>query len=147
MMVPALRLIAYANQLEGAGVNETATTDMSRVRVLVYSDSGPVIARERDANDLLSDAWGQNATLVAVPVSRLGEDFFKLATGLAGAIAQKFVNYQLRLAIVGDISAWTADSRALRDFVYEANHGRALWFVGSMDELAERLRQETSAAA
>ena len=121
--------------------------DIGGIKVLVHGADGAMIAHERDANDLLADAWAQDATVVALPVSRLSEDFFKLASGLAGAITQKFVNYKLRLVIVGDIAAWSANSRALRDFVYEANHGRTLWFVGSVDELTERLLQETSAAA
>lgn len=121
--------------------------DVGGIKVLVYGADGAMIARERDANDLLADAWAQDATVVALPVSRISEDFFKLASGLAGAITQKFVNYRLHLVIVGDIAAWSANSRALRDFVYEANHGRTLWFVGSVDELTERLLQETRAAA
>lgn len=124
----------------------TATvTEVHGVRVLAYAETGSSLACERDANDFLAEAWGNDAAVVAIPVSRLAEDFFKLPTGLAGAVAQKFVNYQLRLAIVGDVTDWTAGSRSLRDFIREANRGRALWFVTNMDELAARIADENSA--
>jgi hypothetical protein len=41
--------------------------------------------------------------------------------------------------VVGDISRHVAASNALRDFVYESNRGRHLWFVDSLDELERRL--------
>ena len=66
---------------------------------------------------------------MAIPVSRLSPDFFQLKTRLAGEVIQKFVNYRMRLAMIGDISAWLAQSNALRDFVYESNRGTAIWFV------------------
>lgn len=72
---------------------------------------------------------GQGAAWVVLPVSRLHPDFFKLATGLAGGIAQKFVNYRVRLAVMGDIAAHLDRSAPLRDFVRETNKGPHLWFV------------------
>jgi len=52
---------------------------------------------------------------------------------------QKFVNYRLRLVIVGDIAAYTAGSTALRDLVTESNRGKQIWFVPDLDALAARL--------
>lgn len=113
--------------------------DIHGVRMLICGDEGAPLVREGDANDFLSAAWAHDAALVAIPVARLGEDFFRLRTRLAGDVAQKFVNYQVKLAIVGDIAGWLAESAALRDFVREANHGRALWFVADIAELEARL--------
>jgi hypothetical protein len=108
------------------------------VAVFSVPADGPALS-EREATDLIGDAMWQHADLVALPVSRLTEDFFTLRTRVAGEITQKFVNYRLRLAIVGDISAYVARSTALRDFVAESNRGRQLWFVADDDELAARL--------
>jgi len=36
--------------------------------------------------------------------SAICDDFFDLSTGLAGEILQKFVNYHVKIAIVGDFS-------------------------------------------
>ena len=52
---------------------------------------------------------------------------------------QKFANYGLRLAVVGDIAEPLGASAALRDFVRESNRGRQVWFVADGDELAQRL--------
>lgn len=67
----------------------------------------------------------------------IAEKFFVLSSGLAGEILQKFVNYRMKLAIVGDFSKYT--SKPLRDFIYESNKGRDVFFVGTFDEAAERL--------
>lgn len=114
-------------------------TEMHGVAVYSCDPDGPVIADERAVLDVIGDAYGQGAELVAIPVSRLSADFFVLRTRVAGEIVQKFVNYRLRLAIVGDVSEHVAGSDALRDFVYEANRGRQLWFVADADELTRRL--------
>jgi hypothetical protein len=95
--------------------------------------------REDDALTLIVTAGSQGAELVVVPVERLADDFFELSTGLAGAIAQKFVNYRTWLAVLGDVSDRTEASKPLRDLVREANGGRQLWFVADTDELDQRL--------
>jgi hypothetical protein len=109
--------------------------DIHGVRVLVCAIDGPILSNERDANDLMSAAWERNATLVALPVSRLADEFFELSTRIAGEVIQKFVNHHLRLAVIGDVSAWTAKSGALRDFVYEANRGQTIWFIEDLEGL------------
>lgn len=107
--------------------------------VLICAQDGPKLAAERDINDFLGAAWAAEAQMVAIPIERLDPAFFQLATRLAGEVAQKFVNYRMRLAIVGDISAYNAGSKALRDFVYESNQGQALWFVDDLAALDARL--------
>jgi hypothetical protein len=113
--------------------------DTSGMRVLVCANQGSLLTSERDANDFMSAAWEYDATWVALPVSRLADGFFQLSTRLAGDVIQKFVNQGLGIAIVGDISAWLADSKALRDFVYEANRGKTVLFVSDLDELDRRI--------
>ncbi|RNL86915.1 DUF4180 domain-containing protein [Halostreptopolyspora alba] len=112
--------------------------------VLVGAPEGPTLGDERAALDLIGEALGCGAEVVAVPVERVSEDFFSLRSGLAGEIVQKFVNYGIRLVIVGDISPHLAGSQALRDFVGEANRGGQVWFVATPKELDERLRQQHS---
>ena len=113
--------------------------EMHDVRVLVCKDQGTALASERDANVFMSAAWEHGASMIALPVTRLTEDFFRLSTRVAGEIAQKFANYNLRLAVVGDISRQVAASKSLHDFVYEANSGHSVWFVENMDDLERRL--------
>ncbi len=112
--------------------------ERSGVPVLVCGHDGPIIAGPQDALDVIGAAFGR-ADVVAVPVGRLDERFFTLRTGLAGEIMQKFVNYRMRLAVVGDISGFVATSTALRDLVVESNRGRHIWFVADLDELDTHL--------
>ncbi len=113
-------------------------------RQRVY-ECATMLRTERDALQVIADAWARRATLVVVPVDRLDDDFFRLSTRSAGEILQKFVTYRLRIAIVGDISSHTADSRALRDFVHEANQGRDIWFLDSLEDLEARLAAQPTA--
>lgn len=108
-------------------------------RVLVAEADGPLICGERDATDLIGRAFEAGADWIAVPKQRLGADFFQLSTRVAGEMIQKIVNYRFRLAVVGDLSAEIAASKALHDFVYESNKGRHVWFVADLAELASRL--------
>jgi hypothetical protein len=57
--------------------------------------------------------------------------FFDLGTGLAGEILQKFTNYRVRLAIIGDFDRVSKNFQA---FIDESNqHGQYL-FVSSLNE-------------
>lgn len=112
------------------------------VPVFMGAPDGPAVTSEEDALNLIVNAGWRGAELVVLPVERLGDDFFELGTGLLGAIAQKFVNYRMRLAVLGDISERTEASKPLRDFVFETNRGRQLWFVADADELDKRLVPE-----
>ena len=109
------------------------------VPVLVCADDGPPVATVQDALDLIGGTFYSTADTVAVPAARFDEQFFRLRTGVAGEIMQKFVNYRVRLVVVGDISAHTEASTALRDLVTESNRGSQIWFVDDLDQLAARL--------
>ena len=118
--------------------------ELQGLAVLVCAPDGPVVRDDRDAVDLIGAALGQGAELVLLPVSRLTDEFFTLSTGVAGAILQKFVNYRLRLAVIGDISEHLDRSSALRDLVAETNRGRQLWLLATRDELEQRLARATA---
>ena len=112
---------------------------LSGVPVIVVPPEGPKLDGERAATDLIGDAFGTGAKVVAIPVARLGDGFLTLSTRVAGETIQKFVNYGFQLAFVGDISHAVAASDALCDFVRESNRGRHVWFVADLDELAAKL--------
>lgn len=126
MLAPLRR---FNSTLQASSINATT---MTTYHVPV---SGRLLVQENDALDIIGEALGQQADLVVLPVERLSPDFFRLRTGLAGAVLQKFTNYQLRVAIVGDISDLTANSVPLRDFVHESNRRGQVRFLASMAEL------------
>ncbi|MEW2630677.1 DUF4180 domain-containing protein [Streptomyces sp. NPDC048389] len=112
--------------------------ERSGVQVLMCDPAGPKVATTQDALDLIGSAF-LGAEMVAVPAERLDEEFFSLGTRFAGEIMQKFVNYRLRLAVVGDISQHLEASSALRALVHESNRSDHIWFVPDVDALDARL--------
>ena len=115
-----------------------ATAINGTLAVLCPSD-GPKLGSEQDALDLMSAGYEQDARLIVVPVERMAPDFFTLRNGMLGAFLQKLTNYRCRVAFVGDLSAKTAQSKALNDFVYESNKGQDVIFVATREELEARL--------
>lgn len=95
-----------------------------------------------DANglrDLVGDALGYQAEWIAVPVQRLSPEFFELRSGMAGQWLQMLVNYRVRFAVLGDVSAYRAQSESLDAWITECNRGRDGCFVADWDALLARL--------
>jgi hypothetical protein len=138
--------VAQAVELEWTFGNDWSSetplrlVEAGEIKVFEVRQSGPKLRDDRDAVDLINAAWSVGTTFIALPIERLGEDFFPLNTRRAGTILQKFSNLGTRLAIVGDLSAQIAESSALRDFVHETNRGEHIWFVADMESLQRRLR-------
>ena|SRR5689334_8283019 len=114
-------------------------TELGGVRVLLCDATGERLHSERDAIDIVGAALSARCNFVVVPVERLDDAFFSLKTRIAGEIIQKFVNYELRLAIIGDIARHVEASTALRDFVLETNRGNQVWFLADRAALESRL--------
>ena len=94
-----------------------------------------VITDTQSALDLLMSAKYDIGTKnIVISKQLITEDFFVLSTGLAGEILQKFVNYGGRIAIYGGYSHYT--SKPLRDFIYESNNGKDVFFVSSLEAVS-----------
>jgi hypothetical protein len=115
-------------------------------RILAFAESGTRLNIAADANDFIGAAFGHDVEMLTIPTTRLGDDFLNLRTKVAGDVFQKFVNYRLKCAIVGDISALLEESTALRDFVRETNKGNAIWFVPDFAQLRARLERSQQGA-
>lgn len=108
--------------------------------IAVITSETTLIADGQSALDLIASiGYEHGVTRIAVNKAAVSEDFFELSTGVAGEVAQKFVNYGRKLAIIGDFS--TCTSGALRDYIHECNNGTQLFFVSSEQEAVERLTQ------
>lgn len=113
-------------------------TEKNGVLCAIVRAETPVIKDAQSALDVLMSAKYEIGTNNIVVDKRLvAEDFFILSTGVAGEILQKYVNYGGRIAIYGDYSHYT--SKPLRDFIYESNKGKDVFFVANEDEAVERL--------
>jgi hypothetical protein len=113
--------------------------EIAGTRVLACEPDGAKMRRLQDASDLIAAARSDSASMVVLPMDRLDPAFFQLRTGFAGEFLQKFVNYRVRLAILGDFSQYTSHSTALRDLIRESNRGNSVWFLADIAELEYRL--------
>jgi hypothetical protein len=86
----------------------------------------------RDALDCMAAAAYEGCLGIIVPKESLPEEFFQLKTGFAGEVLQKFTNYRMKIAVIGDFSGCT--SKSLRDFMYESNNGRQVFFKAAVEE-------------
>lgn len=76
---------------------------------------------------------------IVISKDLITDKFFILSSGLAGEILQKFINYRCRIAIYGDYSKYT--SKPLKDFIYESNNGRDIFFTDSFEKAVEKLTE------
>ncbi len=91
-----------------------------------------IIASTADILDIIGEINYAGYSRVIIHSDTFIKEFYDLRTGIAGDILQKFSNYRMRLAIVGDFSHITG--RSWQDFIRESNRGRAVSFVTTVDE-------------
>lgn len=108
---------------------------------LTLSQEGPQIGAEDSARDVIEEALNEGARLVAIPIERLDPGFLDLSTRMAGEFLQKMVNYRLKVAIIGDVTPFANESKALHDFIVECDRGGDIIFAPDADSLAAKLAQ------
>ncbi len=108
------------------------------IDIAVVSGEGMIISDIQSALDLaMTVKYETGAERIVIDKNVICEDFFILSTGMAGEILQKFMNYQVKVAIYGDYSHYT--SKPLKDFIYESNHGKDFFFVATKEEAVQKL--------
>jgi hypothetical protein len=85
-----------------------------------------------DILDIMVEAGYHDCNKLIIHERSLPRDFFDLKTGLAGEILQKFSNYRMRLAIVGNFTR--LKSKSLNDFIRESNKRGIISFVDSLEK-------------
>lgn len=104
----------------------------------VIESNEKVITDVQSAVDLLVTVNYEVGTKnIIIDKKLINEDFFILSTGFAGEVLQKFINYGGRIAIYGDYSHYT--SKPLKDFIYESNKGKDIFFAFSRENALELL--------
>ena len=108
------------------------------VQAAILTSQEPLIGDVRSALDvILSAGYESECDRLVINKEALSEEFFQLSTRLAGEILQKFVTYQIKLAIYGDFSQYT--SKALRDFIRESNQGNQIFFLETEEEALDAI--------
>ncbi len=113
------------------------TTKNGIVCAIVESDAIVITDTQSALDVLLSAKYEAGTKNIVMNKNLIAEDFFILSRGLAGEILQKYINYGGRIAIYGDYSHYT--SKPLKDFIYESNRGKDVFFVSTEDEAVEML--------
>lgn len=111
-------------KIESHNINNTRIAE-------IISDT-VFIKTAEDALDMLGNLYYQDVDRIVIYEANITPEFFNLKNGIAGEILQKFSNYRVRLAIVGDFSKYT--NKSINDFIYESNKGRRINFVTSQTE-------------
>lgn len=117
---------------------EMKTVVAQGVNIAIINGTELLITDVQSALDLMATVrYETDCDRIVLPKSAISEPFFELKTRIAGDILQKFINYQIKLAIVGDFSIYSSSS--LKDFIYECNKGRDLFFVADEAAAIEKL--------
>lgn len=106
---------------------------------VVHGDESVIIDLQSALDVLMTAKYDAGTKNIVISKKLITEDFFILSTGLAGEILQKYINYGGHIAIYGDYSHYT--SKPLKDFIYESNKGKDVFFVTTEEEAIEKLTQ------
>lgn len=116
---------------------EFSVNEVNGIKYIRCAAQGEPIRSERQALDLLGACYEYDTGRIMLPGGVLGEEFFRLGTGVAGAILQKLTNYQTRVAIV--IRDEIMIKGKFREFVAECNRGGGVRFFQNEAAAAEWL--------
>lgn len=96
------------------------------INIGIIRNDKVLISDVQSALDLMATVqYEVDAKYIIINKSLISESFFDLKTRLAGDILQKFINYKVKIAIIGDFSIYT--SKSLKDFIYECNKGNDIF--------------------
>ncbi len=108
------------------------------IKCAIIESNKKVITDIQTAIDLLMTAkYEADTKNIIINKDLITDDFFILSKGVAGEILQKYINYGGRIAIYGDYSHYT--SKPLKDFIYESNKGKDIFFISTENEAIEKL--------
>jgi hypothetical protein len=91
-----------------------------------------VLQTVEDAVDLIGNMSYQGFDKLIIHEENMISDFFELKNKIAGNILQKFSQYSMPLAIIGDFEKY--ESKSLNDFIFESNKGSQINFVTTVED-------------
>ena len=91
-----------------------------------------VLQTVEDVVDLIGNMSYQGFDKLIIHEENMIPDFFELKNKIAGNILQKFSQYSMPLAIIGDFEKY--ESKSLNDFIFESNKGNQINFVTTVED-------------
>ncbi|QJD82095.1 DUF4180 domain-containing protein [Cohnella herbarum] len=134
-----LRETLFQVQKEDKKLNYTVI-ELAGKKAIELGSSETQIREEQDVLDLISACWEHGTELILLEADSLSEDFYKLRSGLAGHVLQKFVNYRMKAALVipgdktlqGKFKELIAESNKGNDFrVFDHRPDAEQWLIQS----------------
>jgi hypothetical protein len=114
---------------------ETHTINNTKIAEVIAKNI--IIKSIEDGSQLVADIYYQDFDKIILYEKNITPLFFDLKTRIAGEILQKFSNFRVRLAIVGDFQKY--QSKSVKDFIFESNNNRQINFVSNLEEGLSRL--------
>lgn len=116
----------------------TIVKKINNIEIAIVQSDEVIIKDAQSTLDFIATVgYETNCNRVIINKNAIIEEFFDLSTCIAGEALQKIINYDNKIAIVGDFSCYT--SKSLKDFIYESNSGKDIFFVSSEQEAIEKL--------
>ena len=106
------------------------TIDNRKIAEIISDDI--VLQTVEDAVDLIGNMSYQGFDKLIIHEENMISDFFELKNKIAGNILQKFSQYSMPLAIIGDFEKY--ESKSLNDFIFESNKGSQINFVTTIED-------------
>ena len=110
-------------------INNTKIAEVSSEQIIINS--------AEDGLDLLGNLYYQGFDKIIIYEKNITPNFFDLKTGIAGEILQKFSNYRVPLAIIGNFEKY--ESKSIKDFIFESNKSKHINFVGTLSDALNKL--------
>lgn len=95
--------------------------EKSSMKYIECASAETPLNTEQGALDLIGACMGNGTNLIMIYSKALSDDFFKLRTGLAGQVLQKFVNYNIKTAVI--IEDEQKIKGKFKEFLLESNKG------------------------
>ena len=102
------------------------------VRYLEVFTCEKPVASTQDALDLVALCGENDTALMMLHAEALSDDFFRLKTGVAGEIFQKFINYSIKTAVI--LPDPSSLGSSFRELISEANRGGHYRFFPNREE-------------
>ena len=99
-----------------------------------------IMNESQDALDLMAEIGNHKCNRLIIREYNLNSNFFDLKTGFAGEILQKFSNYDVKLAIIGDFKKF--NSKSLQDFIRECNRRNLILFSEDLKTALSKLTKK-----
>lgn len=112
------------------------------ISIAELTDEHFIISQPQDVLDLFGNLMSTYCDRIIIHERNLHAGFFDLKTRLAGEVLQKFSNYRVKVAIVGDFSKYK--SKSLQDFMFESNKSNYVFFTHNINSALLRLEKNNS---